>query len=149
MKEGSSIQGDAGIFIRFASEVVYGFPETPGPWSGYDVRVNLEIKSSGFQVKATMWTSTGEISELYQQLRQCNESIAGNATYASCEGNLELTAQHDNMGHVTIRGEFSEQNEYRNILNFEFQSDQIYVQTTIHQLDQIIRKYGNTKGITK
>ncbi|OGX85111.1 hypothetical protein BEN48_14995 [Hymenobacter glacialis] len=94
-----------------------------------------------------MWTSTGEIFALHQQLHQCNESIAGNAAYTSCEGNLALTVQYDAMGHITIRGKFSEGNEYCNALDFEFQSDQTFVQMTLLELDLIVKKYGNLKGI--
>ena len=130
-------------------EEVYGFPETTCHWGGYDVGAVLEIKSGGFHVKSGLYTSTGEIFEFFQQLKSCNEKLNGTSRYITYEGNLELIAEYDDMGHVNIKGEFSAQNQYYNKLTFEFSSDQTFISIALKDLEVIADKYGDMKGIKK
>lgn len=136
-------------FLTLTFQEVFGFPDTTCHWGGYDLQAILEIKSSGFYVKSTLYTSTGEIFDFFQQLKNCNDKLKGTSTFTSYEGNLELTAAYDNAGHVSIKGKFSEQNEFNNKLQFEFPSDQTYIRSTVADLEVIADKYGDRKGIKK
>ena len=149
MKEGFTIQGESGNFIRINFREVYGFPETTSVWGGYDLRSALEIKSSGFQVNAQLFTSTGELFLFYQQLQQCNNLLTGSAVYSSYEHDLAFAAQYDNMGHVNISGRFVEHREGDNELKFEFLTDQSFIQGTLSQLNGLVKKYGNMQGIVR
>ena len=51
------------------------------------------------------------------------------------------------MGHVVIEGTFSEENQFNNKLDFEFNTDQSYIKYTINELENIVNKYGGMKGI--
>ena len=59
-------------------------------------------------MKSTLYTSTGEIFEFFQQLKNCNDKLRGTANFRSYEENLEFNAHYDNTGHVNIDGNFSE-----------------------------------------
>jgi hypothetical protein len=144
-----SIIGESGSSIRIIFEEVYGFPESTCHWGGYDVRSRIEIKSGNFAVKSILWTSTGEIYALYEQLMTCNKNLKGEASYTSYEGNIQMNAVYDDLGHVTITGTFSEHNEFDNKLSFEFNSDQSYITSSISQLEKIVMKYGDMKGMKK
>ena len=146
-KEEFGFKGEAGNLLRVAFAEVYGFPDSTSSWGGYDIRADLKIKSNGFEVNAEFWTSTGEIFLLLQELQQSNKVLSGSPHYDSCEGHLSFTAAYDTMGHVTIRGRFSEQMNWNNALDFEFESDQTFMQTTISQLQKIANKYGGVQGI--
>lgn len=143
-----SIKGE-GNLINIVFDEVFGFPDTTCHWGGYEVRATLIIKSSNFHVKATLWTSTGEIYEFLQSIKQCNNELKGEASYKSYEGNIELKAKYDNLGHVNIKGQFSEQNELDNKLKFEFNTDQTFISLTVKELELIALKYGGLKGIKK
>ena len=145
--EGFVVQGEAGNILRVAFAEVYGFPDSTSCWGGYDVRADLKIKSNSFEVNAEFWTSTGEIFLLFQELQLSNKVLSGSPHYDSCEGHLSFTAMYDNMGHVTISGRFAEQMSANNTLNFEFESDQTFIQTTILQLQMIANKYGGMQEI--
>jgi hypothetical protein len=136
-------------FITINFEEVYGFPDTTCFWGGYEVRTTLEIKSGNFRIKATLWTSTGEIFEFYQKLKVCNDELKGEAYYNSYEGNLEMSVAYDNLGHINIKGKFSEQNQFDNQLQFNFLTDQTFIHTTVEELELIAKKYGNMKGIKR
>ena len=136
-------------FITITFEEVYGFPDTTCCWGGYDVRIKLEIKSGNFRVNSTLWTSTGELYDFLQRLKECNNKLAGAAIYNTYEGNLKLIATYDDLGHVNIKGRFSEQTELHNELQFEFSSDQTFIRLTIEELELVAIKYGDMKGIEK
>ncbi len=146
--EGFTIKGN-GDFLTITFTEVFGFPDTTFHWGGYDVRVTLEIKSGDFAVKSAMYTSTGEIFNFYNELKKCNESLFGTAKFISYEGNLEFLASYDTMGHVTIEGTFSKQNEFDNRLKFEFVTDQTFIRYSVEELGLIADKYGDMKGVKK
>ncbi len=146
--ENITLQGEEN-FLSITFDDVYGFPNSTCHWGGYEVRTNLKIKSGNFQVNSILWTSTGELHEFFQQLKECNRNLKGIANYMSYEGNLIFTATYDTMGHVTIKGEFSEQNQYNNNLRFEFLSDPTFISNTIQDLERISEKYGNMFGVKK
>lgn len=128
---------------------VFCFPETTCHWGGYDLSSIIEIKSRSFNVKSVLYTSTGQIYQFFQQLKSCNEKLSGTAKFVSYEGNLDFTAGYDNLGHVNIKGRFSEQNQFDNELKFEFTSDQTFIHSTVDELNLITDKYGDMKGIKK
>ncbi|MDP3912248.1 MAG: hypothetical protein Q8R96_00720 [Bacteroidota bacterium] len=134
-------------FIKVTLEKVFGFPDTTCFWGGYDVQARIEIKSGNFGVKSGLWISTGELHDFFQQLNHSYLSLTGDVSLNSYEGNLNLIAAFDGLGHVNITGSFSEQNEFANDLKFEFVSDQTFIRSTLCELEQIVLKYGDAKGI--
>lgn len=146
--ESFTIKGEAD-FLTFTLTEVFGFPETTCHWGGYDLRTMLEIKSRGFYVKSVLYTSTGEIFKFFQQLKSCNKNLNATAKFISYGRNLELTVEYDTLGHVNIKGRFSEQNQFDNELKFEFTSDQTFIRSSVDELSLIADKYGDMKGIKK
>ena len=102
-----TIKGE-GDFIKLSLENVYGFPDTTCHWGGYDSRVVIEIKSGNFRVNSSFYTTTGEIFEFFQQLKECNSKVKGKAVFDSYEHNLTFTTSYDDLGHVSIDGVFTE-----------------------------------------
>lgn len=136
-------------FIEVTLEKVFGFPDTTCFWGGYDVQARIEIKSGNFGVKSGLWISTGELHDFFQQLNHSYLILTGDVSLNSYEGNLNLIAAFDGLGHVNITGSFSEQNEFANDLKFEFVSDQTFIRSTLCELEQIVLKYGDAKGINR
>ena len=143
-EESFTLTGESGNFLRITFAQVYGFPESTCAWGGYELRTIVEIKSDGFAVTSTFYTSTGELFQLFQQLHLCQAAVAGVAQYESYEHQLAFTISYKTMGQVIIGGKFS---NYCNTLEFEFSSDQSFMRSTLVQLQQIVSKYGDMKGI--
>jgi len=135
-------------FITITFDEVYGFPNTTCNWGGYDVHARIEIKSGDFCANSKFYTSTGEIFDFFQQLKECNSKLTGTAIYNSYEHNLKLTASYDKLGHIDIKGIFSDNNQNNN-LQFTMSTDQTFIQSTIKELELIVGKYGDMKGIKK
>jgi hypothetical protein len=133
-------------FLKITIEEIYGFPKETCSWGGYDTRSTAEISSYNFKAKSNVYLSTGELFEFYKKLMAANRILAGDIHFVNYEGNLHFNIKYNVNGHVSINGKFSAQSVFENTLNFEFESDQTYMQSTVTQLQSITEKYGDMKG---
>lgn len=141
-----TIRGEAD-YIQFNYIEIFGFPNETCHWGGYDARVDLEIKSRGFSVKAILYSSTGELYEFFEKLKLANENLSGEIRFTSYEGNLEFTISYDKLGHAAVKGSFCEQNEYNNLLQFDFLTDQTFIDAALTEMSAITAKYGGMQGM--
>lgn len=131
------LKGDDGFLSIILNKII----------GGYDVKCALEIKSANYYVKGDLWITKEEIYNFYHHLQQCYNEVAGKVNYNSYEGNLSFQLKFDSLGHVLIKGEFREKLYVNNVLMFEFESDQSYLNSTLSELKQIVKKYGGTEGV--
>jgi hypothetical protein len=134
-------------FLTIALVEVLGFPDDTSHWGGYDTRAGIHIQVGGFSVNSTFWTSIGELYELYQQLRVCNESVKGIVRFESYEHQLEFTAQYTPDGQLILEGVFSEFIDSNNKLIFTIITDQSYIQSTLVEMQKLVQKYGGMEGV--
>jgi hypothetical protein len=140
------IQGGAD-FLKITFFKVFGFPESTCHFGGYDTQSIIEISSGNFKVRSSMYVTTGEIFEFYKKLSIANEELKGDVHFDNYEGNLSFNLRYNVNGHISIMGKYSEHSEFDNRLEFDFESDQTYIQHTLTQLRMIAVKYGDMKGI--
>ncbi len=134
-------------FIRIELNEVFGFPNQTSYLGGYDVKGKIEIRSGNYYVKdAELWFSTGQVYEFFIRLQKCNQNLKGNATFSESENILKLDLSFNRLGQINIQGHFQELAHQENILQFEIESDQSYLESTIQQLKNIVDHYGNLKG---
>jgi len=125
-------------FIRIEINEVFGFPTETRFNGGYDVKGKVEIKSGNYYVnEGELWFSTGQIFEFFIKLQKCYDKIDGNV--------IEL--EFIKLGQIQIQGYFQEFPSIENILEFEFESDQSYLASTLVELKKIVDCYGDLKGI--
>jgi hypothetical protein len=141
-----TIKGDNG-FLKINIDEVYGFPKITSPFGGYDIKNILEINSGNFGVKSTVYSTTGELFDFYEQLQKANEILKGNLYLRNFENNLDAEIKYDVNGRVTVLGNFREHSEFSNLLKFEFSTDQSYIQSTLKELKTIVEKYGGMQGV--
>ncbi|RVU00180.1 hypothetical protein EOD41_14565 [Mucilaginibacter limnophilus] len=142
------LKGDNAL-LKVEIQDVYGYPNVTSHFGGYDARLSVKINIDGFQVLGDIYSSTGEIYKLYQQLFACNISLKGSVHFENYEHNLEFNAVYGINGKVKVNGEFEKHDEFRNVLQFEFETDQSYISSTLLQLKRIVEKYGDNKGVIK
>ncbi|MEH7350812.1 WapI family immunity protein [Gottfriedia acidiceleris] len=135
--------------IRIELTDVLGFPKETSYLGGYDVKGKIEIKSGNYYVKdAELWFSTGQLYEFYQQLHKCYEKIEGIINFPNPDSSeLKLVLEFIGLGQFTIQGSFQENLTEENFLEFEFESEQSYLTSTLAELKEIVDYYGGNKGL--
>jgi hypothetical protein len=145
---GFTIRGEH-EFIKLSFREVYDFPGTTSFKGGYEVDAIVEIRSGNFDVKSSIYTSTGEIYMLYQELQKWHQELTGEACYKTYEGGLELSISlKDNSGRVLIKGlllGISSEDRFE----FSFESDQSFITASLIELELIAREYGDMSGVRK
>ena len=143
---GFEIKGNQN-FIRFSVQDDFGFPDAPTHHSGgYELQILVEIKSEDFHVSKTIYSSSGELYELYSKLTACHLALHGGVNYNNYEGNVNVYLDYEINGKIIVSGTVSSFNSGDNELKFSFDSDQYYINKPLIDLKQIIDKYGNMKG---
>ena len=135
-------------FIRIEINEVFGFPTETRFNGGYDVKGKVEIKSGNYYVnEGELWFSTGQIFEFFIKLQNCYDKLDGNVIFFNSESNFKIELEFIKLGQIQIQGYFQEFPSIENILEFEFESDQSYLASTLVELKKIVDCYGDLKGI--
>ncbi len=140
-----TLKGKQG-FIRIELQEVYGFPESTSHFGGYDARGIAEIKSGNYYVKGQLWFTTGEVYEFYERLNQCYHRLDGETVFSNYESNIKVEIVFTKLGQLVMRGYFKERPDQENELQFEIESEQSYISSTLNQLRNFIDQYGDMKG---
>ena len=146
--ESFEIKGDNG-FLKIEIKEVFGFPNRTSHFGGYECRADIHIKIPSYQVEGNFYTSTGEIFKFYNELEKCQIVLKGKAEYSTMENNLEMIIKYNDLGRTEISGRFQQYMDAVNCLEFEINSDQSFIKNTLDELEVIVKKYGNMKGIIK
>ena len=141
-----TITGKKG-FLRIKLNEVFGFPNQTSYLGGYDVQGKIEIKSGNYYVKdAELWFSTGQIYKFFLELQKCYNHLQGGATFSGLDNALKMDLNFNRFGQISIEGYFKELPSEENILQFEFESEQSYLVSTLQQLKTIVVQYGGLTG---
>jgi len=136
-----------GNFLKITLAEVFDFPEKTSSLRGYDTKSTLEISSGDFQCNFIIYISMDDILKFYKELYEANKSLSGSISFTNIyDRNLEFSINYDVNGQVLITGIISSTTDFGNSLNFEFMSDQSYIQSTLIELDIIAKKYGDKRN---
>lgn len=137
-------------FVDLSINEVWGYPNETNYAGGYGAKGILTIQAGEFAVtKATHYFTTGELYRFLQQLRHCYNTLDGTAILENTERELTLTCLFDRKGHVLVEGSFQSNPSVRNILTFEFTTDQTKISQMITSLLRIASIFGDDQGVRK
>ncbi|MGG3452302.1 hypothetical protein ABER98_21125 [Domibacillus aminovorans] len=134
-------------FIRIELHKASGYPEDTSHFGGYDAEGIAEIKSGNYYVLGELWFTTGEVYEFYKQLEKCYRELTGSAVFWNSESSLKIEVIFNNLGQVILQGYFKEEPHLENELQFEIESDQSFLASTVEELKRFVDYYGGLKGI--
>ncbi|MCA0983382.1 hypothetical protein LCL89_04870 [Halobacillus yeomjeoni] len=140
-----TLEGKQG-FIHLKLQEVPDFPDSTSHFGGYDARGVVEIKSGNYYVRSEVWFTTGEVFEFYQELKQCFQKLRGDVVFSNYDSNLRIEISFTSFGHFIMKGFFQERPDQDNQLQFEIESDQSYLSSTLNQLEKFVDYYGDLKG---
>ena len=141
-----TIKGKQG-FIRIELQNAIGFPKEISHFGGYDAEGIVEIKSGNYYVLGETWFTTGDVYEFYKQFDKCYRELKGKATFWNYETSLKLEVVFNHLGQAVLQGYFKEKAHFENELQFEIESDQSFLSSTLEELRKFVDHYGDTKGL--
>ena len=144
------IKGSLGECIKLEIIEVFGFPNETSFKGGYDVRCSLEIISGPYSMRTNHYfSSTGALYDFYNILFKCYSNLKGIASYKIIypDNYFDLNIKFDEYGGVNISGKYQDRLDVKNILNFEFTSDQSYFKEVISDLKKIVLQFGDNQGV--
>ncbi|MDE7107923.1 MAG: hypothetical protein K2O39_06320 [Clostridiales bacterium] len=130
---------------------VYGFPNGTSFRGGYDILCSLEITAEAYTVRSERYYSaTGALYDFYVALQNAYDKLNGKAIYNvyCAENDLEFEVTFDN-GKVKVSGSYQDNPHVKNVLSFEFISDQSYFKEVLNDLKKIVLMFGDKKGMRK
>ncbi|KAA0948808.1 hypothetical protein FQ087_17640 [Sporosarcina sp. ANT_H38] len=140
--------GDGPNFIELNLTSVYGFPdEIDEEIGGYSVKGEVNIQSGKYSVtNGELWFTTGQVYQLYQQLKEAYETLSGKVTFYNYECSIDLEMIFNSTGQIDLEGYFRDSSG-DNRLEFGFQLDQSYLFKTLNELKKIVEIYGDMTRI--
>lgn len=105
------------------------------------VNVGVYVAVGAFSGRFAASFVTDEFVAFRSELRTLYETLKGEATFRTMEGQLTLNLLGDGRGGVTLRGEALDQAGIGNCLTFEMALEQTYLASTLDGLDQIIATF--------
>jgi hypothetical protein len=115
------------------SILIIGFENESSNWLNCAITVNLTSFTASLKTSFELSEFNSFYTSLITSLEQLNEK----AIFESCEGWLNFTISFNKLGQAIVEGNV---NDLNNKLNFYFDTDQSYIQTTISQLKCFINK---------
>ena len=102
---------------------------------GKECRYRLQISNEGFSVDDEFYSSMGQFTDLQSKLTKLYEDLEGScSTHNPYEDNLELQFIVQTGGRMGVKGKYFKLSEEHIELNFEFKSDQSYLNHTLTEL---------------
>lgn len=142
------INDGKGNFIKLAINEIYGYPNEPSFRGGYDINCDLTIKSGLYCVETDRYLSTtGALYNFYSGLNKAYKDLNGSVKYEvyTPENDLTFTVTFES-GNVKITGKYQDDPAEKNILNFEFRSDQSFFPEVLRDLKTVFNFFGLGSG---
>ncbi len=134
--------------IELTIDEVWGYPHETNYGGGYAAKGTLTIHSGEYAVNnATHYFTTGELFEFLQQLQHCYKTFDGIAVLKNTERELALTCLFNRRGHVLVEGSFQSNPALKNVLSFEFSTDQTQIPQMLSSLSKAASIFGDNNGV--
>ena len=137
--------------IKLEISEVFGFPDETSFRGGYDIRCNLEINAGIYTCRTEQYFSTtSAIYNFYVALQNCYDKLNGKAIYSVyCPENDLIFEAAFKQGQVKIEGTYRHDPSVKDVLTFEFNSDQSYFKEVLSDLKKVYLTFGGNKGVNK
>lgn len=114
------------------------YPNSSDYWDRNWVSSKLKIEIPGYTVSFVADLRTDELSDFVNKLKIMNKNMKGKAILNNLDGYLEIEGEMNKLGQIIWTAETCYPAGYGAVLNFEFDSDQSYLETIIKELDDIL-----------
>ncbi|WP_046173624.1 WapI family immunity protein [Domibacillus indicus] len=120
------------------------YSNTVDYWDSNWMRSQLRIEIPGYLVHFEAALRTDELSDFLQQLKKMNEKLKGAASFSAMDGWMDIECSMNALGGLNWQVETCYPAGYGAVLQFEFESDQSYLNSLIKELEAVLAVFPVT-----
>lgn len=110
-------------------------------WDGNWVDSNVKIEIPGYSVNFPAHLRTDELSDFLKELKLMAKTLKGKAELNNLDHYIKFECEINSLGHINWKGATCYPSGFGATLNFEFHSDQSYLQKVIKELEAILQVF--------
>ncbi|MCZ2259936.1 WapI family immunity protein [Sporosarcina sp. G11-34] len=114
------------------------YPNSSDYWDVNWIDSKIKAEIPGYLVHFKADLRTDELRDFVNELKLMNRQLKGRAELNNLEGYIYFGCDMNNVGQITWAGEACYPAGYGAVLNFEFKSNQSYLDSLIKELDAIL-----------
>lgn len=113
------------------------YPDSTDYWDGNWVISNVKVQIPGYYVDFNANLRTDEIRNFLNDLKLMNSQLSGKAKLKNLDSFINFDCAMNKLGHINWSGETCYPAGSGAVLNFEFVSNQSYLEDLIKELEDI------------
>lgn len=117
------------------------YPESVGLWEGDWVKAAISVEIPGYSADFHADLRAGEFKDFREQLNAMNQKLEGTASLISIENAIEVKGSMDSQGGIYWEARTRYPISTGALLDFEFGSDQSYLDPLIKELDEVLTEF--------
>ena len=135
-----TLRGEAGAEVQIEL-VGRAHPEQQDYWDGNWLRTRVKVRAGGFRGEFEPELRAEEFARLRDGVRVCLTDLRGTFVFEALEGQLEITAKGDGLGHFRAECRAEDVAGIGNELTFTIDLDQTYLPPLASQLDAALKAF--------
>lgn len=113
------------------------YPNSTDYWDGNWVNSKVKVEIPGYYVDFNASLRTDDIRDFVYELKLMKTKLSGKAILKNLDGFIHFEGEMNKLGHIRWSGETCYPVGSGAVLNFEFVSDQSYLESLIKELEDI------------
>ncbi|AQQ53288.1 WapI family immunity protein [Planococcus lenghuensis] len=126
---------EAAIQIEVVSRI---YPNSLDYWDGNWIVTRISIEIPGYSVQFSANLRTDELRDFVKKLKVMNKKLKGKASLENIDGFIDIKCEINLLGKIYWEVETCYPAGTGAVLHFNFESDQMYLENLIKELDEVI-----------
>lgn len=117
------------------------YPEILNYWDINWLICNINIKIPGYIAEFSTYIRTDEFRSFYDEMKRMRDNLSGSAKLITMENGILIESKIDKLGHIEWQVETQYPEGTGATLNFDFVSNQSYLNEMLIELGEIIKDF--------
>ncbi len=114
------------------------YPDSTDYWDGNWINSTIKVEIPGYSVRFDATLRTDELLDFLNELKNMRKHMKGKAILKNLDAYIHFEGGMDRLGKIIWTGETCYPAGNGAVLNFEFESDQSFLEGLIRELEEIL-----------
>ena len=110
------------------------------------LRASLQVTAGPFHGSISLALTTVELERVCRQVREIAKSLKGSMSFATVEGDWEISLALEGSSTVVVKGEVRSPDGDGSTIRYQFRTDPITLETWAEKLGAIVRRFPAVQG---